>query len=96
MSNRPSEWMKFWDTKRGSFKYRHKGSGVTTDTLMNIGRKVKGVFTKEAAKKLARKATEGIAKRASEEAGKVAAEKGSKIYSGDLAPEGLKGKAPFG
>ena len=77
MSIRPSEWMKFWDPKRGSFSYKHKGSGVLTDTLMNIGRKVKGVFTK-AAKKLAKKATEGITKKASEEAGKVVAEKRSK------------------
>ena len=36
--NHPSEWMRYYDAPRGYFRYKHKGTGVVRDSLMNIGR----------------------------------------------------------
>jgi len=48
--NHPSEWARFFDEDSGSYRYKHKGSGVIRDTLMTIGK----VF-KDTAKTLQRK-----------------------------------------
>ena len=45
--NHPSEWTKYYDAPRGYFRYKHKGTGVVRDTLMNIGKR----FKKPSAKK---------------------------------------------
>ena len=67
--NHPSEWTKFYDTTRGAFRYKHKGSGVVRDTLMAIGRRL-GLTAKKAAttaaKEAATKAATAVAKKASE------------------------------
>ena len=46
--NHPSEWARFFEENTGSYRYKHKGSGVIRDTLMTIGKVFKGagcVFT---------------------------------------------------
>ena len=39
--NHPSEWMRYYDAPRGYFRYKHKGTGVIRDSLMNIGKRFK-------------------------------------------------------
>ena len=36
--NHPSEWARYFDENTGSYRYKHKGSGVIRDTLMTIGK----------------------------------------------------------
>ena len=45
--NHPSEWTRYYDAPRGYFRYKHKGTGVVRDSLMNIGKR----FKKPSAKK---------------------------------------------
>ena len=75
--NHPSEWVRFFDENTGSYRYKHKGSGVIRDTLMSIGRVFKDT-TKNVAKKTAEKATKTIAEKAGQKIGELAVEKGSK------------------
>jgi len=35
--NRVYEWSKFYNPKKGLYQYRHKGSGLITNDLSNIG-----------------------------------------------------------
>jgi len=37
----PSEWERYFDEKTGSYRYKHKGSGVIRDTFMTIGELLK-------------------------------------------------------
>ena len=37
----PSEWARYFDEKTGSYRYKHKGSGVIRDTFMTIGKVLK-------------------------------------------------------
>jgi len=37
----PSEWGKYFEEKTGSYRYKHKGSGVIRDTFMSIGKLLK-------------------------------------------------------
>ena len=39
--NHPSEWARYFDENTGSYRYKHKGSGVIRDTLMTIGKVLK-------------------------------------------------------
>ena len=75
--NHPSEWAKFFDEKTGTFRYKHKGSGVIRDTLMTIGKVFKGAV-KNVAKKTAEKTAKTIAEKAGQKVGELAVEKGSK------------------
>ena len=75
--NHPSEWARFFDENTGSYRYKHKGSGVIRDTLMNIGKVFKGTV-KNVAKKTAEKAVKTIAEKAGQKVGELAVEKGSK------------------
>jgi len=61
--NHPSEWARFFDENTGSYRYKHKGSGVIRDTLMTSGKVFKGTV-KKVAKKTAEKATKTIAEKA--------------------------------
>ena len=63
--NHPSEWARYFDENTGSYRYKHKGSGVIRDTFMTIGK----VF-KNNVKKTAEKAGQKV--------GELAVEKGSK------------------
>ena len=75
--NHPSERARFFDENTGSYRYKHKGSGVIRDTLMTIGKVFKS-NVKNVAKKTAEKATKTIAEKAGEKVGELAVEKGSK------------------
>ena len=50
----PSEWARYFDEKTGSYRYKHKGSGVIRDTFMTIGKVLKK-NVKNVAKKLLKK-----------------------------------------
>ena len=69
--NHPSEWARFFDENTGTFRYKHKGSGVIRDTLMTIGKVFKGTV-----KRTAEKATKTIAEKAGQKVGELAVEKG--------------------
>ena len=75
--NHPSEWSRFFDEKTGSFHYKHKGSSVVRDTLMAIGKVLKG-NVKNVTKKTAEKTAKTIAEKTSQKVGEIVAEKGSK------------------
>ena len=64
--NHPSEWARFFDENTGSYRYKHKGSGVIRDTLMTIGKVFKN-NVKNVAKKTAEKTTKTIAEKAGSE-----------------------------
>ena len=71
--NHPSEWARFFDENTGHYRYKHKGSGVISDTFMTIGK-----VLKDTVKKQAEKATKKIAEKAVQRVGELAVEKGSK------------------
>ena len=72
--NHPSEWARFFDENTGSYRYKHKGSGVIRDTFMTIGK----VF-KDNVKNAAKKTAEKIAEKTGQKVGgERAVEKGSK------------------
>jgi len=71
--NHPSEWARFSDENTGSYRFKHKGSGVIRDTLKVFKGTVKNV-----AKKTAEKATKTIAEKGGQKVGELAVEKGSK------------------
>ena len=75
--NHPSEWARFFDENTGSYRYKHKGSGVIRDTFMTIGKVFKDNVN-NVAKKTAEKATKTIAEKAGQRVGELAVEKGSK------------------
>ena len=76
--NHPSEWARFFDENTGSYRYKHKGSGVIRDTFMTIGKVFKD-NVKNVAKKTAEKNTKTIAEKAGQKVGEFADEKGSKL-----------------
>ena len=75
--NYPSEWARYFDENTGSYRYKHKGSGVIRDTFMTIGKVFKD-NVKNVAKKTAEKTTKTIAEKAGQKVGELAVEKGSK------------------
>ena len=75
--NHPSEWARFFYENTGSYRYKHKGSGVIRDTLMTIGKVFKGTV-KNVPKKTAEKATKTIAEKAGQKVGELNVKKGSK------------------
>ena len=62
----------------GGYRYRHKGSGLTRETLMPIGRACKGT-AKNMAKTAAEKAAKTVAEKAWQKVGEIVVEKGLKI-----------------
>ena len=60
--NHPSEWARFFDENTGSYRYKHKGSGVIRDTFMTIVKVFKD-NVKNVAKKTAEKATKTMLKK---------------------------------
>ena len=101
--NHPSEWMRYYDAPRGYFRYKHKGTGVVRDTLMNIGKrfKKKPSAKKERARQVLQKImedeTKQILKTAADKAVTKAAEKEADkiqavLRSGDTPTP--KGKTP--
>ena len=68
-----NEWMKVFDERASRYRYRHKGSGVISDTLMAIGKMFNSATTP-----VAKKAANVVVEKAGQKLGKVAVEKGSK------------------
>ena len=75
--NHPSEWTRYYDVPRGYYRYRHKGTGVVRDTMMNIGKRFKKQATRQALKKAVSEASKEVLKKAAEKATEKAAEKGT-------------------
>ena len=73
--NHPSEWTRYYDAPKGTYRYKHKGTGVVRDTLMNIGKRFKKKATRQALKKAVNEASKQMLKKAAEKATEKAAEK---------------------
>ena len=58
----PTEWARYFDEKTGSYRYKHKGSGVIQDTFMTIGKVLKN-NVKNVAKKLLKKPQKQLLKK---------------------------------
>ena len=69
--NHPSEWTRYFDAPKGTYRYKHKGTGVVRDTLMAIGKR----FTNKAAKEKARQGLKRVVEESSKQMLKKAAEK---------------------
>ena len=69
--NHPSEWARYYDAPKGTYRYKHKGTGVVRDTLMNIGKR----FTRQTLKKAVNEASKQMLKKAAEKAEEKAADK---------------------
>ena len=70
--NHPSEWQKIYHPKIGKYVYKHKGTGVITDSLFSIGRNLKKpilAIMKKTGKKVAEETGEKIARKAVKKAG---------------------------
>ena len=73
--NHPSEWTRYYDAPNGTYRYRHKGTGVVRDTLMNIGKRFKKQVTRQTLEKAVNKASKQMLKKAAEKAEEKAADK---------------------
>ena len=80
--NHPSEWARFFDENTGSYRYKHKGSGVIRNTLMTIGKVFKGTV-RNVTRKTAEKATKTIAEKAGQKVGELPQERKQKPVSQD-------------
>ena len=90
--NHPSEWARYYDAPNGTYRYRHKGTGVVRDTLMNIGKRFKKKVTRQTLKKAVNEASKQMLKKAAEKAEEKAADKIQAVLrSGDTPrPQGKK------
>ena len=73
--NHPSEWARYYDAPKGTYRYKHKGTGVVRDTLMNIGKQFKKKVTRQTLKKAVNEASKQMLKKAAEKAEEKAADK---------------------
>ena len=61
--NHTSEWTRFYHPKKGRYFYKHKGTGVVTDSLFKIGKVLKkplANLAKQVGKKVAEKGAEKV------------------------------------
>ena len=61
--NHTSEWTRFYHPKKGRYFYKHKGTGVVTDSLLKIGKVLKKPLVnlaKQVGKKVAEKGAEKV------------------------------------
>ena len=61
--NHTSEWTRFYHPKKGRYFYKHKGTGVITDSLFKIGKVLKkpmANLAKKLGKKVAEKGAEKV------------------------------------
>ena len=75
--NHASEWTRYYDAPKGTYRYKHKGTGVVRDTLMAIGKRFKKQASRQALKKAVNEASKKMLKKAAEKATEKAAEKGA-------------------
>ena len=73
--NHPSEWARYYDAPKGTYRYKHKGTGVVRDTLLNIGKRFKKKVTRQTLKKAVNEASKQMLKKAAEKAEEKAADK---------------------
>ena len=73
--NHPSEWARYYDAPNGTYRYRHKGTGVVRDSLMNIGKRFKKQVTRKTLEKAVNEASKQMLKKAAEKAEEKAADK---------------------
>ena len=73
--NHPSEWTRYYDEPKGYYRYKHKGTGVVRDTLMNIGKRFKKKATRQTLKKAVNEASKQMLKKAAEKAAEKGADK---------------------
>ena len=73
--NHPSEWTRYYDAPNGYYRYKHKGTGVVRDTLMNIGKRFKKQVTRKTLEKAVNEASKQMLKKAAEKAEEKAADK---------------------
>ena len=73
--NHPSEWARYYDAPNGTYRYKHKGTGVVRDTLMNIGKRFKKQVTRQTLEKAVNEASKQMLKKAAEKAEEKAADK---------------------
>ena len=91
--NHPSEWARYYDAPKGTYRYRHKGTGVVRDTLMNIGKRFKKKVTRQTLEKAVNEASKQMLKKAAEKAEEKAADKIQAVLrSGDTPPPSVKPK----
>ena len=90
--NHPSEWARYYDAPNGTYRYKHKGTGVVRDTLMNIGKRFKKKVTRQTLEKAVNEASKQMLKKAAEKAEEKAADKIQAVLrSGDTPrPQGKK------
>ena len=73
--NHPSEWARYYDAPKGTYRYKHKGTGIVRDTLLNIGKRFKKKVTRQTLKKAVNEASKQMLKKAAEKAEEKAADK---------------------
>ena len=72
--NHPSEWQKIYHPRIGKYVYKHKGTGVITDSLFSIGRNLKKpilAIMKKTAEKGINKASDVVVKKAGDKIGNI-------------------------
>ena len=94
--NHPSEWARYYDAPNGTYRYRHKGTGVVRDTLMNIGKRFKKQVTRKTLEKAVNEASKQMLKKAAEKAEEKAADKIQAVLqnSNSVAVPRPQGKKP--
>ena len=91
--NHPSEWTRYYDAPKGTYRYKHKGTGVVRDTLMAIGRRFKKQATRQSLKRAVNEASKQMLKKAVEKAEEKGAEKIQAVLWGTKKtppPQGVK------
>ena len=83
--NHPSEWKRIYHPRSGKYVYKHKGTGVITDSLIKIGKAMKKPITnvlKQAGKKVAEKsinkASDVFVKKAGDKIGDILRKRSTK------------------
>ena len=92
--NHPSEWARYYDAPNGTYRYRHKGTGVVRDTLMNIGKRFKKQVTRQTLEKAVNKASKQMLKKAAEKAEEKAADKIQAVLRSGVTPHPQGKKTP--
>ena len=92
--NHPSEWTRYYDVPSGYYRYRHKGTGVVRDTLMNIGKRFKKKVTRQTLKKAVNEASKQMLKKAAEKAEEKAADKIQAVLRSGDTPRPKSKKTP--
>ena len=92
--NHLSEWARYYDAPNGTYRYKHKGTGVVRDTLMNIGKRFKKKVTRQTLKKAVNEASKQMLKKAAEKAEEKAADKIQAVLRSGDTPRPKSKKTP--